>query len=112
MTPRLTLLGATLTADGVGDFVEKVVHNALHDGADRTPICIWGVHGIGKTALIEEIARRNDWRFAYAAPAQFEEMGDLHGLPVIDGRSTTFAPPDWVPTDDGPGILLLDDFNP
>lgn len=111
MAPELTLLGATLTADGVSDFVERVVSNALKEGADRTPICIWGVHGIGKTALVEAIAVRNGWRFAYTAPAQFEEMGDLHGLPVIDGEHTRFAPPDWVPTGDGPGILLLDDFN-
>ncbi len=110
-----SLLGATLTADGVSNFVERIVTKALEpDGnntGDATPICIWGVHGIGKTALVEEIATRNGWRFAYVAPAQFEEMGDLHGLPVIDGSTTEFAPPDWVPTEEGPGILLLDDFN-
>lgn len=111
MTSDLTLLGATLTADGIRDFIERVLATSLNGGGDRTPICIWGVHGIGKTALIEEIAHRNGWEFAYVAPAQFEEMGDLHGLPVIDGDSTHFAPPDWVPTQDGPGILLLDDFN-
>jgi len=108
---KLTLLGATLTATGVQDFVEEVVTNALTSGGDRTPVCIWGVHGIGKTALVEEIAARNEWKFAYAAPAQFEEMGDLHGLPVIEDGSTSFAQPDWVPTTPGPGILLLDDFN-
>ena len=54
MNPGLTLLGATLTADGVQTFVERVVRNAIDDGADRTPICIWGVHGIGKTALVED----------------------------------------------------------
>lgn len=111
MAAGLTLLGATLSASGVQDFVENVVTNAFKDGASRTPVCIWGVHGIGKTALVEEIAVRNEWKFAYTAPAQFEEMGDLHGLPVIDGDTTTFAQPDWVPTEPGPGILLLDDFN-
>jgi len=107
----LSLLGATLSASGVQTFIEQIVANAGEDGVGRTPVCIWGVHGIGKTALVEEIAVRNDWKFAYVAPAQFEEMGDLHGLPVITGETTDFAQPDWVPTEPGPGILLLDDFN-
>ena len=107
----LTLLGAKLSAEGVRNFVERVITNALNGSGDRTPICIWGVHGIGKTALVEDIATDNGWKFAYVAPAQFEEMGDLHGLPVIDETTTRFAPPDWVPTEAGPGILLLDDFN-
>lgn len=106
-----SLLGAKLSAAGIRAFIERVTVNALAGENDRTPICIWGVHGIGKTALVEDIARSNDWRFAYVAPAQFEEMGDLHGLPVIEDSSTRFAAPDWVPTEDGPGILLLDDFN-
>lgn len=105
------LLGAKLSADGVRNFIERVTLNAFENEGERTPICIWGVHGIGKTALVEDVARSNNWKFAYVAPAQFEEMGDLHGLPVIDGESTRFAPPDWVPTEDGPGLLLLDDFN-
>jgi len=86
-----------------------------------TPICIWGSHGIGKTSLIKDFATRNGWKFRYCAPAQFEEMGDLHGLPVthdpdpmVHGDETTiYLPPDWVPKADdiGPGILLLDDIN-
>ena len=106
-----TLLGAKLSASGVQTFIERVTVNGVGGDGERTPICVWGVHGIGKTALVEEIARSNGWKFGYVAPAQFEEMGDLHGLPVVDGDSTRFAPPDWVPTEDGPGILLLDDFN-
>jgi MoxR-like ATPase len=90
-------------------------------GRRPTPICIWGSHGIGKTSLIKHFANRNGWKFRYCAPAQFEEMGDLHGLPVthdpdptVQGDETTiYLPPDWVPKadDTGPGILLLDDIN-
>lgn len=81
-----------------------------------TPVCIWGNHGIGKTQLVEEIAAANGWHFAYCAPGQFEEMGDFHGMPRIvhlpDGRCVTeSAPPRWVPSVEGPGILLLDDIN-
>ena len=90
-------------------------------GRRPSPICIWGSHGIGKTSLIKDFAQRNGWKFRYCAPAQFEEMGDLHGLPVthdpdptVHGdESTIYLPPDWVPKaeDSGPGILLLDDIN-
>ena len=90
-------------------------------GRRPTPICIWGSHGIGKTSLIKDFATRKGWKFRFCAPAQFEEMGDLHGLPVthdpdptVHGDETTiYLPPDWVPKadDNGPGILLLDDIN-
>lgn len=84
-----------------------------------TPVCIWGTHGLGKTHLVRDFALEYKWKFSYIAPAQFEEMGDLHGMPnVIDpdekvfgDEYTVYSPPDWVPTEEGPGILLLDDIN-
>ncbi len=80
-------------------------------GRRTTPVCVWGRHGIGKTDIIEELARQRGARLVTIAPAQFEEMGDLMGMPVVDGATTRMAPPDWVPRDDGPGILLIDDVN-
>lgn len=44
---------------------------------------IWGNHGLGKTQLVTEYAREKGWGLAYCAPAQFEEMGDLHGIPTL-----------------------------
>jgi hypothetical protein len=79
------------------------------------PVCLWGQHGIGKTALIHALARRWNWPIQVIHPAQFEEMGDLLGLPyhkTADGVARSyFAPPEWVPQAEGPGILLIDDFN-
>jgi MoxR-like ATPase len=90
-------------------------------GRRGTPVCIWGTHGLGKTELVRHFAASRGWHFAYCAPAQFEEMGDLHGIPTVHtpsgdqaGRgeaATVFAPPEWVPKAKGPGILLLDDIN-
>lgn len=81
----------------------------------KNAICIWGEHGIGKTQTIEKFAQDNQFQFAYIAPAQFEEMGDLLGMPQIntqnDKNVTTFIVPDWVPKQEGPGILLIDDAN-
>ncbi len=83
----------------------------------KTPLCIWGQHGIGKTQIVETFAQENNYKFAYIAPAQFEEMGDLLGMPqiVLDEnqgtKKTSFIPPEWVPREEGPGILLIDDVN-
>lgn len=75
------------------------------------PLCIWGRHGIGKTQIVRDLAREMGASFAYLAPAQFEEMGDLVGMPqVVEGLSR-FAPPEWAPRREGPGILLIDDVN-
>jgi len=114
-----TMYGAQLDAGKTSETLSHLFrnnHEALEKGRKATPVCIWGTHGIGKTMLVEEYAKEQGWQFAYVAPAQFEEMGDLNGLPVLeekeDGTKTTnFAPPDWVPTAEGPGILLLDDVN-
>lgn len=120
MDPRdaLLLRGARLDPAGLRRLMDHVFDTNLEAqaaGGLGTPLCIWGVHGVGKTAIVEAYARQRGWRFAYCAPAQFEEMGDLHGLPVLEGAGeaarTRFAPPAWVPSGEGPGILLLDDLN-
>ncbi len=77
----------------------------------KTPICIWGFHGIGKTELVEAFAKEKGYQWSYIAPAQFEEMGDLLGMPTVKDGKTSFAPPEWVPQTEGPGILLIDDVN-
>ena len=102
-------------------FETNLERESLHEGVRPVPVCIWGSHGIGKTAIVKDFAESRGWDFRYIAPAQFEEMGDLHGLPVrhdpdpdvIGDEVTVYLPPDWVPGPDeeGPGILLLDDIN-
>lgn len=106
--------GASVSADSVKRLLEHQLAQAHI--ARPTPVCIWGLHGIGKTELVRGLAAERNIELTYIAPAQFEEMGDLVGMPVLEtdsrGRTVTrFAPPAWAPTLDGPGILLLDDFN-
>ncbi len=115
--------GAHLNSAQIQRTLEHLFHTNLRNeeetGERPTPICIWGTHGIGKTHMVQSFARDNGWKMAYCAPAQFEEMGDLHGLPVqldpdksvIGDETTVYLPPDWVPKEEGPGILLLDDVN-
>ncbi len=108
--------GARVSAASVAALLEHAVER-LSQGDERpTPICIWGLHGIGKTELVREVARARGCDLVYLAPAQFEEMGDLVGMPRVvtdeQGQALTrFAPPEWVPRRPGPGILLLDDVN-
>ena len=117
----MSTYGQTLNEEQLKPVLEYILKENIRDteenpGTIGTPVCIWGNHGIGKTQMVEELALANGWHFAYCAPGQFEEMGDFHGMPRIvnlpDGRSVTeSAPPRWVPAQEGPGILLLDDIN-
>lgn len=115
--------GASVNGGELLDLLGKVLEANLtfedETGRRPTPICVWGTHGLGKTEIAMEVARQRQWKIAYCAPAQFEEMGDLHGLPmkidpdpnVYGDERTIYLPPEWVPNDPGPGILLLDDIN-
>jgi MoxR-like ATPase len=70
------------------------ISKGLLSNRKKVPICIWGPHGIGKTEMLKSVAdeltieeeRSEDerWLFTNIAPAQFEEMGDLLGMPSIE----------------------------
>lgn len=112
--------GRIANAEKIEDLLSRMFDNnmkRINEGLSPVPICIWGSHGLGKTTLIRSLADQKGWAVSYCAPAQFEEMGDLHGIPerVKDenGRTVTvYAKPKWAPDDTGrPGILIMDDFN-
>ena len=124
MAQQLLQYGAKKNPAELSDILAYIFerNNELTRQDERgTPVCIWGTHGLGKTQLVQDFAKKLGWQFAYIAPAQFEEMGDLHGMPVefdptpdapnSGDEYTIYYPPDWVPKDAGPGILLLDDLN-
>lgn len=108
--------GARVSAESVTALLEHALDSMAQSPERPTPVCIWGLHGIGKTELVRDLARARGCAYAYIAPAQFEEMGDLLGMPTIStdpalGEVTRFVAPEWVPRRQGPGILLLDDVN-
>jgi hypothetical protein len=108
------LYGMECNSDEIETLIEYVFSTAIKLNLE-SPLCIWGTHGIGKTEIVKEYSLRNNIKFRYISPAQFEEMGDLHGIPEVieinGNKSTKFISPDWVPKEEGPGILLLDDLN-
>jgi hypothetical protein len=109
-----TYYGTKVKAGALIEFLEYMFNinaGAAREGKLQTPVCIWGLHGIGKTEIVRDLARRKNYGFAYIAPAQFEEMGDLLGMPAIEGEKTVFRAPDWVPREEQAGILLIDDVN-
>lgn len=106
--------GPEITAEKLVELLDSLLDfsdTPVEEGLWQLPICIWGKAGIGKTALIHDYAKEKDCHLVHLAPAQIEEMGDLLGMPAIEGSQTVFRQPSWVPQEKGPGILLLDDFN-
>lgn len=117
--------GPIMSGSQIYQFLAQLFKNneaLLERGERPVPICIWGSHGIGKTSFVEQFCKTQEpaWGYSEIATAQFEEMGDFHGLPYKDEYvdeygerkfRTLYSPPDWVPTEPGPGILLVDDFN-
>jgi hypothetical protein len=76
-------------------------------------------HGVGKSAIISQIADYHrqkdfdgkDYPLIDRRLSQLSE-GDMVGLPVIDGETTRFNPPDWVKKAcDEPCALFLDELN-
>lgn len=60
----------------------------------RYPVMIRGRHGIGKSELVYQFAARKGMPVVERRVSQLSE-GDLMGLPVVDGDSTRWNPPDW-----------------
>jgi MoxR-like ATPase len=78
--------------------------------AERQPVFIWGGPGVGKSAVVRQLAAEltvplQDIRALLLDP------GDLRGLPFLgkDGQ-TKWAAPGFLPHD-GSGILFLDELN-
>ena len=71
---------------------------------------LWGVHGIGKSALVRQFAEDRAIGFVDLRLAQLDAT-DLRGLPDRSPEGTTqFLPPEELPRN-GSGILFLDELN-
>ena len=122
----MLLYGPKVSGDGYKALCGHVFESnrdRIRRGLEPVPLCIWGLPGIGKTQTVREFAGSRGIGFLQINPAQFEEMGDLTGMPrVVDPGTpddpsddvTMYVMPDWAQQmhrHGGEGILLLDDVN-
>lgn len=91
-----------------GDRVKRLLR--LAHASDTSPM-LHGTHGVGKSEIVEATAAEMGIRFI-SVDLSILEPTDLTGLPrILDGR-TVYAPPDWLPRDDGSkGFLLFEELN-
>ena len=85
--------GQQLTYETLPKFLDTCFQlNFKHEEENigRFAVCIWGLSGTGKTEIVKSFADRpvtwngreyKGWDVRDVPIAQFEEMGDLHGLP-------------------------------
>jgi MoxR-like ATPase len=82
-----------------------------HVTAVRKPVLLRGRHGIGKSTVVYQYAEKIGLPVVERRASQMTE-GDLVGLPVIEGNSTKFNPPDWFKQAcDNPVVLFLDEVD-
>lgn len=75
---------------------------------ERLPIHIWGEPGVGKSDIVRQVARALKIKFIDLRAVLLDPV-DLRGLPRVDGVSTRWLPPAFLPTE-GEGILFLDEL--
>lgn len=61
----------------------------------RVPALIWGAPGVGKSASVEALGRRNGFRVETVL-GSIREASDFLGLPVERDGKTGYAAPDWA----------------
>lgn len=91
----------------------KKVIGQLVDGNDHLPIMLWSGPGIGKSAIIRQIAEEKSMDFIDLRLSLLNPV-DLRGIPCIDREhnSSKWLPPEFLPSKpNSKGILFLDEIN-
>lgn len=84
---------------------------AQFNGKFPTPVMLWGPPGVGKSAIINEIAKENELGVTDIRLAQMDPV-DLRGIPTVENGVTKWAAPDFLPQNDAsPAILFLDELS-
>jgi len=73
----------------------KTFNSIVNIVADaRFPVMLRGRHGIGKSELVYQYAKKIKLPVVERRASTMTE-GDLVGLPIVDGDTTSWNPPDW-----------------
>jgi hypothetical protein len=72
---------------------------------------LWGRSGVGKSQLVAQLAGQRKAELRDVRLSQ-KTASDIGGLPALDHetKQTTFYLPDFLPREDRPGILFLDEL--
>ncbi len=77
----------------------------------KFPVLIRGRHGIGKSAIVYQIAEQRGLPVIERRASQMTE-GDLLGLPKVEGNITKWLAPEWLHNAcKNPAILFLDEVD-
>ncbi len=77
----------------------------------KFPVLIRGRHGIGKSAIVYQIAEQRGLPVIERRASQMTE-GDLLGLPKVEGNVTTWLAPEWLHNAcNEPCVLFLDEVD-
>jgi len=76
--------------------------------SERVSIHIWGSAGVGKSQIVQQVAKKRNWQFIDLRAVQLDPV-DLRGLPRVTDTQTEWVPPKFLPTS-GEGILFLDEL--
>ena len=75
----------SLSPKEVKEFLNFIIKNNIDlqkDGKKPTSVEVIGEAGLGKTSIVEQIAKENDLDFVKLNLSQIEELGDLVGFPI------------------------------
>jgi hypothetical protein len=77
--------------------------------AANVPPLIIGRHGFGKSQILEQAAEELGIEYLWR-DLSLMEPPDLVGLPKLDGKTTKYLPPDFLPTS-GKGLFVFEELN-
>jgi hypothetical protein len=83
-----------LTPNEVSEFLNFIIQNNIElqkVGKKPSSVEIIGEAGLGKTSIVEQIARENNLEFVKLNLSQIEELGDLVGFPIRQFEMCTAA---------------------
>lgn len=85
--------------------------NTLFRLEEKVSTFLWGKSGIGKSAIVAEVAKAHGLELRTRLLSILEPV-DLKGYPVPNNKAKTMSwlPPDFLPRS-GAGILFLDEMN-
>jgi len=77
----------------------------------RWPAFLWGPPGVGKSSIVRQVAAIKGFEILDVR-APLLDPTDLRGLPYVADGSAKWAPPSFLPRDDGSeGLLFFDELN-